>query len=293
MLQKCTNCNESGHAARSCTVPQQKKCFICGGPHMANYCENTICSKCYRKGHNSRRCWQVSGTQSCAICNMYGHVKMNCPDIWRRYHLTTSNFKFTKGHRLKQDVPLYCFNCGVKGHFGSECPRPRMQSFEGSYPTWPLVISYTDHEKVSRKERENSRGRRDKQCNSQQKQSRGKHDERSWNENINHKHQSILINDKVNERTPEANAKQKSKYKLKKILKLQSDQKLVKESNFPRSPRQNILTIDSERLKKTLHLPSSSMDDIPLLAQKKTLKNREKRRRRKSSLKFRALNKSN
>ncbi|XP_054717501.1 zinc finger CCHC domain-containing protein 7-like [Uloborus diversus] len=25
MLQKCTNCNESGHAARSCTVPQQKK----------------------------------------------------------------------------------------------------------------------------------------------------------------------------------------------------------------------------------------------------------------------------
>ena len=57
-----------------------------------------------------------------------GHVQRDCPDIWRRFHLTLegeSPVSFTAvGHSSdKHQADVWCCNCGRRGHLADECRR--------------------------------------------------------------------------------------------------------------------------------------------------------------------------
>lgn len=150
----CTNCCTKGHSAKFCSASKTIKCFICGGDHVAMRCRDRVCPKCNQKGHDNRRCLSRI-IHPCHLCNMYGHKVKNCPDLWRRYHLTTSLGRIIKGRRYTSNTPIFCYNCGFEGHYGAECPRPRMDDRD---PTWTSVISYNNPRDIFRKER--------KTCNS-------------------------------------------------------------------------------------------------------------------------------
>lgn len=142
----CSNCNRRGHVARICPSPRIIKCFVCGGEHFGARCINRMCSNCYGLGHDNTRCRKKMNTLFCHLCNMQGHIKENCPDLWRRYHLTTKPVKIKKGKQVRQNTNLYCWNCGKGGHFGGVCPVSL--SSRNFFSTWPCVISYDNPNKL-------------------------------------------------------------------------------------------------------------------------------------------------
>ncbi|GFY36659.1 zinc finger CCHC domain-containing protein 7 [Trichonephila clavipes] len=135
----CSNCNVKGHMAKYCPAPKTVKCFICGGDHSWQRCSDKMCSRCSQKGHDYKRCFSYT-VETCFLCNMPGHSGKCCPDLWRRYHLTTSLGKIIKGKQSTSNSSIFCYNCGFEGHYGAECARPRMDST--GLPTWTSVISY-------------------------------------------------------------------------------------------------------------------------------------------------------
>ncbi|GFR31858.1 zinc finger CCHC domain-containing protein 7 [Trichonephila clavata] len=98
-----------------------------------------MCSRCTQKGHDYRRCASYA-VETCLLCNMSGHSAKFCPDLWRRYHLTTSLGRIIKGKQRTSNSSIFCYNCGFEGHYGAECQRPRIDSW--CLPTWTSVLSY-------------------------------------------------------------------------------------------------------------------------------------------------------
>ncbi|GBN57182.1 hypothetical protein AVEN_5022-1 [Araneus ventricosus] len=86
----CSKCQLKGHSAKFCSVPKSMKCFFCGDYHSGMNCKNKICTKCFQQGHDRRRCY-IRFIDTCELCRMRGHSERNCPDLWRRYHLTVSH----------------------------------------------------------------------------------------------------------------------------------------------------------------------------------------------------------
>ncbi|CAL1280849.1 unnamed protein product [Larinioides sclopetarius] len=140
-VMTCSKCQLKGHSAKFCAISKAMKCFFCGDYHSGMNCKNKICTKCFQQGHDRRRCY-VHRIGTCGLCSMRGHSLNNCPDLWRRYHLTvsqTSKGSIVKGNP-KPHSPLYCYTCGSKGHYGAECVETRTDRW--SFPTWTSVISY-------------------------------------------------------------------------------------------------------------------------------------------------------
>ncbi|KAF6716622.1 Zinc finger CCHC domain-containing protein 7 [Oryzias melastigma] len=68
----CRNCNKTGHLSKSC--PEPKK-LNCGQP-----------------GHAFGTCSEIAYSEKqCHRCGMKGHFSDAGPEIWRQYHLTTTN----------------------------------------------------------------------------------------------------------------------------------------------------------------------------------------------------------
>lgn len=251
----CSNCDKKGHSAKSCPVPKAIKCFICGGPHAGSQCRDRICSKCYRLGHDSRFCWMTS-INYCSHCNMKGHIKKVCPDIWRRYHLTTGPVKIVAGKPLSQDKTIYCFNCGWAGHFGSECKEIRFSKY--SFTTWPCVVSYSNPDELLIK-------RIDLQRNTDLNYMK-----------IVHKNDGPQLNN-----NKDFIAERKEKKKVRKWQIFKQRQIEGREKNFPRTPKKSLKKIENsiDGLPESVELVLK--DDL----KKKKRNQKRKRNRQKKYLK--------
>ncbi|XP_016111921.1 zinc finger CCHC domain-containing protein 7 [Sinocyclocheilus grahami] len=144
----CHNCSKSGHLSKNC--PTTKKvpcCSLCGlQGHLLRTCPNRHCYNCSLPGHTYDDCLERAyWHKRCRRCGMTGHFFDACPEIWRQYHLTTTNGPLRKPSDPNScRKPAYCYNCSKKGHFGHECTERRM--YNGTYPTLPF-ISYYDTKK--------------------------------------------------------------------------------------------------------------------------------------------------
>ncbi|GFU06315.1 uncharacterized protein NPIL_200431 [Nephila pilipes] len=212
----CSNCNMKGHNARFCQVPKMIKCFICGGNHSGNHCRDKMCSKCTKRGHDGKRCY-AGVIDSCFLCNMKGHVTKNCPDLWRRYHLTTSFGKIVEGEQYISNAS-YCYNCGLLGHYGAECTMTRMDN--STFPTWTSVISYNNPRAIYRNEGK-----------------KGFSKENAHDRNINLK----VIKSKQQTRSAQVTPSQQRKKKKKNgsviLPNLKVKNKVKNEVYFPRTPK--------------------------------------------------------
>ncbi|GFY62950.1 uncharacterized protein TNIN_13771 [Trichonephila inaurata madagascariensis] len=214
----CSNCNVKGHVAKYCPAPKTVKCFICGGNHSWLRCSDKMCSRCSQKGHDYKRCFSYK-VETCFLCNMPGHSGKCCPDLWRRYHLTTSLGKIIKGKQRTSNSSIFCYNCGSEGHYGAECERPRMDS--SGLPTWTSVISYDNPGGTN--------GNKKLKYNSK---------ENTCNRNINFPSKKKIQPKFAQDSSPQ----HKIKKKIKPKVSPKEKNKIGKEVYFPRTPKTAVST---------------------------------------------------
>merc|ERR1712179_15419 len=145
--KRCNNCNQVGHLVRDCPEPIKiPRCPMCGIPgHAETRCPNRSCLRCGQPGfgflESCMHCRRLNDVE-CTECGYYGHVARDCPDLWRRYHATTTGSKVitpSSGAAEKPDKECWCCNCGKKGHMGDDC---RSYSYSKYPPSTLRVVSY-------------------------------------------------------------------------------------------------------------------------------------------------------
>ncbi|CAI4065546.1 hypothetical protein SUVZ_09G0850 [Saccharomyces uvarum] len=118
---KCNNCSQRGHLKRNCP---HVICTYCGSmdDHYSQHCPKAIsCSNCNANGHYKSQCPQKWKKVFCTLCNSKRHSRERCPSIWRSYLLKT---KEISNDELDFET-IFCYNCGVNGHFGDDCAERR------------------------------------------------------------------------------------------------------------------------------------------------------------------------
>lgn len=116
----CSNCHQRGHRRNQCKTVV---CHLCGkiGDHYESQCPNSmVCTNCGKKGHYKSQCTERHRYNYCTYCNSRSHPTDRCPNIWRSYIvLSKKKISYPTGK-------VYCYNCGKEGHFGDDCPSPRV-----------------------------------------------------------------------------------------------------------------------------------------------------------------------
>ncbi|XP_040563753.1 uncharacterized protein [Lepeophtheirus salmonis] len=125
-LSRCSNCREKGHSVRVCPSPRKQiKCSMCGGQHRETRCDQSMCLRCgeanriYTRGCN--RCIRFDKFR-CSVCCCFGHETKACPNVWRRFHLTTNVGDFVRVEKFVDPKDKWCPNCAKKGHYLHQCP---------------------------------------------------------------------------------------------------------------------------------------------------------------------------
>ncbi|XP_044583430.1 uncharacterized protein LOC123264277 isoform X2 [Cotesia glomerata] len=144
---RCSYCHQPGHKRENC--PDKRKltlCHMCGeGGHSESRCPQRMCLTCGKKYSSYRKTCEYCRKLQCTLCKSVGHLKTNCPDLWRRYHQTTTsegvNIPPDLREVLKPSHKLYCCNCTRRGHESSTCSRYRWSSH---FPSPISVTSYTE-----------------------------------------------------------------------------------------------------------------------------------------------------
>uniref|UniRef100_A0A3B3B931 Zinc finger CCHC domain-containing protein 7 n=1 Tax=Oryzias melastigma TaxID=30732 RepID=A0A3B3B931_ORYME len=79
----CRNCNKTGHLSKSCPEPKKLVLLWFGVFFYLN---------CGQPGHAFGTCSEIAYSEKqCHRCGMKGHFSDAGPEIWRQYHLTTTN----------------------------------------------------------------------------------------------------------------------------------------------------------------------------------------------------------
>ena len=133
---KCFRCGQVGHTVSACTNKEMSKpCPLCAKTGHDSYtCPlNKICFNC---GVPGRECPERRGMPRrmiCGSCFISGHHKWECRE--RVYNIPSYGAKCLvcgkDGHFMCDTMKwffglrgIFCFNCGRKGHHGSNCDRP-------------------------------------------------------------------------------------------------------------------------------------------------------------------------
>lgn len=143
----CYNCREAGHLSRNCTSAKRFiTCYICGiEGHHGDRCTNPVCPKCLIVGHPIKYClWDNEYLEiECPICNLPGHLREECPDVWRRYHLTLTPGEIVRSEdSIKEAQHSWCHNCGANGHLGIDCAKKKLEFY--LFPSDMSICSYDD-----------------------------------------------------------------------------------------------------------------------------------------------------
>lgn len=96
--------------------------------HMDTRCPTKCCLGCGTPGgmflESCLHCRNLARVE-CQECGGLGHLRMFCPDLWRRYHLTTRPGPpvepMMDSHKKKYE--RWCCNCGREGHLVDQCKR--------------------------------------------------------------------------------------------------------------------------------------------------------------------------
>lgn len=141
---KCGNCRQNGHQRYDCSAPRKAiNCYICGEKgHNEARCPKKSCLTCGKKQNTFRQTCENCRVMYCTMCNSTGHQRKYCPDLWRRYHQTTTMDSLPQdpGNVMKPRSQLHCCNCAKCGHESSTCKEYRWSQH---FPTPAAVTSYT------------------------------------------------------------------------------------------------------------------------------------------------------
>ncbi len=122
----CSNCHQRGHKRAKCTVVV---CHLCGkvGDHYESQCPiSMVCSNCGKKGHYRNNCPDKRHYNYCTYCNSRTHSTDRCPNIWRSYIVKKISHDSSVRRDMYPSGLIFCYNCGHEGHFGDNCPFPRV-----------------------------------------------------------------------------------------------------------------------------------------------------------------------
>ena len=122
---KCSICKKD-HKTSLCPTPT---CWICNGTHWASTCTRPVCTACspvsdcpVSNRHHRYYCPKAP----CLLCNKKCHTAADCGKTvkWsneeRRYVPRGPPLQVTP----TPPVDVECWNCGIKGHYSSDCKRP-------------------------------------------------------------------------------------------------------------------------------------------------------------------------
>jgi len=126
---KCRNCNQNGHQRKDCPMSFKPPCcYMCGMQgHTESRCPRKCCLTCGKLQSTFRKTCEYCRVLYCTMCNSLGHKMQQCPNLWRRYHQTTSmdNVPQNPGNVMKSPNLLHCCNCTKCGHEPFMCPQYR------------------------------------------------------------------------------------------------------------------------------------------------------------------------
>ena len=131
---RCLVCAQHGHMAEVCP---SLSCDACGAhnEHITRNCpSNTKCSKCREVGHSNSQCpYKLKNLTAneiiCDLCQQNGHIEEDCELTWRT---SGRPWDFDFDHPR---VRLSCYECGMHGHLGNDCPTRRPGKTLGT-STW-------------------------------------------------------------------------------------------------------------------------------------------------------------
>ncbi|TPX68027.1 hypothetical protein SpCBS45565_g03403 [Spizellomyces sp. 'palustris'] len=140
----CLFCRKTGHTAKSCPE-KETACFLCKADHEPLKCPLAdVCYRCWRRGHQYKDCDASRDDRDCAFCNEH-HRVMECPGVWRQYIYTALSSSKSVPH--ERDAHIFCYECGLEGHFGDDCPhqgrsRRRGPARDGAFSVKSLRQEY-------------------------------------------------------------------------------------------------------------------------------------------------------
>lgn len=145
LARYCLTCADTNHKTSECPL---LTCATCGlrGIHFTDGCPKTqCCTKCHERGHQKSDCPEKLTANAhedlrCGICNSGEHLDSACRFLWRSFRPG-----FLKTTRLVADIPIYCYCCGSRGHYGTECGIRRSPLYTDGY-TWSKLnwMRYVD-----------------------------------------------------------------------------------------------------------------------------------------------------
>jgi len=117
----CIVCASSGHSSNHCPDLTCKHCQA--DWHRPWQCPTRQrCGKCKQLGHHKRQCREKLilpvDERDCAHCASRDHQDHQCPTLVKSFIVREGE---ESRLRKVQAVPIYCYSCGAKGHYGPEC----------------------------------------------------------------------------------------------------------------------------------------------------------------------------